>query len=230
MSRGGVLVIPSFAVGRTQEVVFLLRLMEDRGLIPKVPVLLDSPMAQAATKVFMEHKEDQKIDNSFSGPDDNFFPAMFETIDSPDDSMMACMREGPLVVIAGAGMLSGGRVLHHLKTRLPQARNTVLFVGYQAEGSKGRFLLDQGATTKRIRIHHQEIEIEAELASVEGLSAHADYSESLKWLRNFQKPPRMIFVNHGSVDSATALATKIQTELKIESLVAKEGDRKALWS
>lgn len=215
--RNGILVIPAFSVGRTQEILYLLRLLEDSGKIPSVPVLLDSPMSNAATQIFLKNPEDSPLHSSFTGSGDNFFPKKFEAISTVDDSMLACMREGPMVVVAAAGMLSGGRILHHLKRRLPESANTVLFVGYQAEGSKGRFLQDHAKEMGSLRIHHQEIPVEAEISTLPHLSAHADADEILSWIGRIERKPKQIFVNHGSVESCVTLASRIEAELGISA-------------
>lgn len=212
MERGGVLVIPAFAVGRAQEVIYLLRILEDENRIPSVPVILDSPMASQATDIFLRHTEDHVLPYAFA--DGAFYPKQFQTTESQEESMLACMQDGPLIVISASGMLTGGRVLHHLKKRLPDARNTLLFVGYQAEGSKGRYLQDHGRQDGVIRIHHQEVSVEAEIAYIESLSAHGDYEDILSWLRRFQTPPKQVILNHGTPESAEALAEKIRTQLK----------------
>ncbi len=227
--RKGVLIIPAFAVGRSQEILHLFRILEDEGRIPKVPILLDSPMSNAATNIFLNNSEDSPLHSSFSGGVNNFFPSKFEAILSADESIFACMREGPLVIIAAAGMLSGGRVLHHLKQRLPHKENTVLFVGYQAEGSKGRFLQDQGKSLGSLRIHHEEVDVEAEIATLPHLSAHGDAQDIVDWIGRFTRKPSRIFVNHGSIASCTALATRINAELGLCAEAITSERRVSLW-
>lgn len=210
--RQGVLVIPAFAVGRAQEVLYIIRLAEDANLIPKVPVLLDSPMSKIATKVFLDHPEDHKEGLGFSTNkfEEKFLPAKFETTISSDESLMACMRDGPMIVISAAGMLNGGRILHHLKARLPDARNTVLFCGYQAEGTKGRTLQDRPNHLDKLRIHHKEVPIEAEIATIASLSAHGDWQDITDWLKRMNKKPSHVIVNHGDPGAMTAMSAHIQ--------------------
>jgi len=210
--RGGVLVIPAFAVGRAQEVLYIIRLAEDAGLIPRVPVLLDSPMSKVATKVFFDHPEDHKEGVPFTAANghDRYLPEKFETTVSSDDSLMACMREGPMIVISAAGMLNGGRILHHLKARLPHPENTVLFCGYQAEGTKGRTLQDRPNDLSILRIHHQEVPIEAEIATIASLSAHGDWQDITEWLNRMTKPPSHIIINHGEPKSMISMAEHIK--------------------
>lgn len=221
-ARGGVLVIPSFAVGRAQEITYLLRLAEDRGLIPKVPVILDSPMATAATNVCIEHPEDQILESSFVGTGENFRPALFEVTESPDDSMVACMRDGPMIVISSSGMLNGGRILHHLKHRLIDEKNTILFTGYQAEGTKGRYLQENEGSIESLRIHHQDVPILAEIKTLDVLSSHADFQDSLRWIEAMEKKPKLILLNHGHPNSQAALADKIRTRFGIRTMTASE--------
>jgi metallo-beta-lactamase family protein len=210
--RGGVLVIPAFAVGRAQEILYIIRLAEDRGLIPKVPVILDSPMSQIATKVFFEHPEDHREGSPFAKEDgrDYYLPSQFTATISSDDSMLACMRDGPLVIISAAGMLNGGRILHHLKSRLPKEQNTVLFCGYQAEGTKGRTLQERTGGLRVLRIHHQEIPIEAEIATMVSLSAHGDWQDISDWVKRMKRPPSHVIINHGNPEAMTAMAQHIR--------------------
>ena len=220
-ARGGVLIIPSFAVGRAQEVIYLFRMLEDTGAIKPVPVILDSPMASAATRIFQAHPEDHKLASVFNGHgSENFEPRYFETTSSVDESMLSCMREGPMVVVSASGMLTGGRILHHLKARLPDSRNTVVFSGYQAEGTKGRWLQDNCNSAASVRIHHEEIPLDAEIVAIGSLSAHGDYQDTLEWLENMTKVPKRIFLNHGEKEASTALAELIRKKFKNTEVIA----------
>ena len=210
IARKGVVVIPAFAVGRTQEILYMIRLLENQKAIPQVPVVLDSPMATAATRTFLQHSEDHQVATSFNGGPDGFLPRYFETTHSSDESMATCMREGPMIIISASGMLNGGRVLHHLKTRLPDPANSVIFVGYQAEGTKGRYLIEQGKEEGHIRIFHAEVPVEAEVESVDNLSAHADQEDLVEWVGRIQRRPKKIFLNHGSKESSEALKTRLE--------------------
>jgi metallo-beta-lactamase family protein len=221
MSRGGVLVIPAFAVGRAQEVTFIIRLLEDQGRIPVVPVVLDSPMSISAMDVCLNHPED-RLSASGSKDGNEFKPNMFEISATSDQSMMACMREGPMVVISASGMLNGGRILHHLKRRLPDSKNTILFCGYQAEGTKGRFLQENAGTLDELRIHHQSVRVAAEIATIDQLSAHADQEELLGWISQMRRMPKTVIVNHGAPESQKALATLIQKRFGIKAKTAYE--------
>lgn len=214
--RGGVLVIPAFAVGRAQEVTYMLRLLEDQKQIPRVPVILDSPMAASAMEICIRHPEDQALDSAFHGSDEPFRPHLFDVATSTDESMMACMRDGPLIVISASGMLNGGRVLHHLRRRLPDPKNAVLFTGFQAEGTKGRFLQEDAGKVGNIRIFHQEIPVEAEIYTSHHLSSHADQADILDYIERMRRLPTRVFVNHGTPASQTALADKIKARFGME--------------
>ncbi len=220
--RNGVLIIPAFAVGRSQEMIYLIRRLEEDGKIPIQPVVLDSPMAIRATEIAINHKEDHTLDTSFLGAGDNFHPRMFELSQSADDSFLNCMREGPFIVVSASGMLSGGRVLHHLKKRLPEPENCVLFCGYQADSTKGRFLQDNEGNLENIRIHHMEVPIRAQIETISALSAHGDYEEMLEWIEHFDKKPEKIILNHGNPEAQKNLAKLIDEKFGIETICAAE--------
>lgn len=209
--RNGTLIIPAFAVGRTQDLLFSIYRLSQENKIPQIPIYLDSPMAKSVTQIykkyFSEFKYQQKnIELSLTPPN-------FTEVESPDESMLLCMSEEPKIVISASGMLQGGRVLHHLKQKLPDKKNGVLFVGFQGQETKGR-LLQEGLLD--IRIHHQKIPVEAEIFTIEGYSAHADAQDILNWVKNFKQKPDRIFLNHGEYESQKALADLIKTEIGIE--------------
>lgn len=210
VGRQGVLVIPAFAVGRAQEVTYMLRLLEDRQMIPSVPVILDSPMATSAMEICRRHTEDQVLDSAFHGSIEPFLPRQFEVSATADDSMLSCMRSGPLIVISASGMLSGGRVLHHLKRRLPDARNTILFTGYQAEGSKGRYVQEQAVKAGNVRIHHEEIPVGAEVVTLDHLSSHVDQDDIVSYIERMRKLPKQILINHGAPTAQSTLANLLE--------------------
>lgn len=220
-SRGGTVVIPAFAVGRTQEILHLLAILEEQGRIPKVPVYVDSPMANNATDIYLKHDDELKlkvVNNNLESP---ICPSDFNAVRSVDESMLVTMSDGPMVVISAAGMLTGGRVLHHLRRRLPDPKNTVIFVGYQVDETKGK-LLKEGLP--KIRIHKQLIDVEAEITSINSLSAHADSNELVDWVKNFQKKPKQIFLNHGEVSASRALKYRLETELGLNVIIPKMND------
>lgn len=205
-ARGGVVVIPAFAVGRAQNLLYCIHLLKERGVIHHLPVYLDSPMATDATRIYHAHQSEHRLS-----------PAQCEAmchaatiVNKPDDSRALSARRGPMVIISASGMATGGRVVHHLKAFAPDRRNTILFAGYQAGGTRGAAIL-QGAAS--VRIHGEEVPIRAEVAALDGLSAHADAGEIVQWLRGFDTPPRQTFVTQGEPAAADAMRSRIEHEL-----------------
>lgn len=197
--RGGVALIPAFAVGRAQEVLQTLAVLRlEKKINSKIPIYLDSPMATKATEIFLKHQQEHLGKIQFMG--------IFNATSSAIESQAIQESNQPMIIISASGMLSGGRIMHHLKTRLPDPKNGLIFVGYQAETTKGR-LLQNGI--KELRIHHQKIPVNAEVFTVESLSAHADYLDIFDWLKHFQKYPQKIFLNHGETISRQSLAVKL---------------------
>ncbi len=217
IKRGGTLVIPAFTVGRTQELLHIIGCLEQEGKIPPVPVYLDSPMALDATELYLRHPEELQVHNG-AGP---LSCSNYHAVQSADDSMLLCMSHDPKIVISAAGMLTGGRVLHHLKAKLPDEKSAVLFVGFQAEGTKGR-LLRHGL--RKVRIHHQPIDVEAEILSIDTLSAHADSDDLMAWLVQLPEP-RRIFLNHGERLALEALQYRIKTELGWKAEIIRQEER-----
>jgi metallo-beta-lactamase family protein len=208
-ARGGGLLIPSFAVGRTQDLVWLLRRLEDAGRIPSLPVFIDSPMAIDVTDTYGRHPED--VDDEVR----QLLPQRLRCRDYTlvrDAAASKALndRKGPMIVIAGSGMATGGRILHHLKMRLPDPSTTVLFPGFQAEGTRGRTLLQK---PESVRIHGQDVPVRAHIESIDGLSAHADREEILEWLGGFTRAPRQTWIVHGEPHAAESLATAIRARL-----------------
>ncbi len=205
-ARGGVVVIPAFAVGRAQSLLYALHLLKERGDIHHLPVYLDSPMAIDATRIYHQHRAEHRLT-----PEQCRGMCHAATlVNSVADSKALSARRGPLVIIAASGMATGGRVVHHLKSFAPDRRNTILFAGYQAGGTRGAAILG-GA--KSVRIHGIEVPVRAEVASLENLSAHADADEILAWMRGFERPPRQTFVTHGEPAAADAMRARIEHDL-----------------
>lgn len=205
---GGVLVVPSFAVGRTQEVLYHLHKLQGLGRIPTVPIFVDSPMAVDATEVYCRFGDDHNLavdllmDSDkcpLRCPDIHF-------VRSVEESKRLNERPGPAIIISASGMCDGGRVVHHLKRRLPDPRNMVLFVGYQAQGTRGHLLVN-GA--KMVRIHGEETPVRARIKAIESLSAHGDKEDLLRWLAGFTKAPRRTFVVHGEPGARDAFSGDI---------------------
>lgn len=203
LGRQGTLVIPSFALGRSQEILFRIRQLEDKGLIASYPIYLDSPMALDVTDVYLKYQDELKI-RGFSP--DSIWPTKLEFIRKSDDSMLLAMSNHPKIVVSASGMLQGGRVLHHLKTKLPQESNGVLFIGYQGEGTKGR-LLREGIPT--LRLYHQEVEVNAEIFTIDAFSSHADQSQLLEWVSSVIKKPKIIFLVHGESSAQLELSSRL---------------------
>jgi len=205
--RKGMLLIPSFAVGRTQLILYVLYRLIKNGKMPSLPIFIDSPMATRATRTYMQHPEEMKqevIDEGF-----------FEYISSEElmliEDVISSKRlnyfNGPGVIISASGMCSGGRIMHHLFNRIWDRRNTILFVGYQAEGTLGKLLIN-GAT--RIKIFGRELPVRATIKSIQAFSAHADQNGLVNWIRKLSdSPPSHIFINHGEDESREVLKEKI---------------------
>jgi metallo-beta-lactamase family protein len=211
--KGGMLVIPSFAVGRTQTLLYLIRDLKVRKAIPDLPVFVDSPMAQHVTEVFCRHIQDFDEEAKAVFRKTGKCPVLcpnLEFVRTPDESQKINSLRYPAIILSASGMATGGRILHHLKHRLPDARNTILFVGYQSIGTRGQLLKD-GA--KVIKIHGEMIPVRARIRSMEAFSGHADSTEILCWLRTFKKPPKLTFVVHGEQESSAALAKEIHRSL-----------------
>jgi len=227
VARGGAIVIPAFAVGRTQELMYHLSHLEKAGRIPRLPTYVDSPMAIEATEIYCAHPEDFDGDMRDMVMTRNcpLHCGDFRLARSPDESRAINKLKGPVLIISASGMATGGRVLHHLKLRLPDPRTTVLLAGYQAVGTRGRSLQD-GAKT--VRIFGEDVPVRAQVESMHGLSAHADADGLMRWLRTAGRPPKRLFVVHGEPEPADALATRIKRELGWDALVPAYRDRIAI--
>ena len=219
--RGGSIVIPAFAIGRTQTFMYYLRQLEDQQRIPHVPVYIDSPMALSATDLYLRHKEDHDLDFSRlenNGYHDPLNVHEFHLTRTVEESKAINDVKTPCIIISASGMLTGGRVLHHLAQRLPDSRNAVLLGGFQAEGTRGRALQD-GA--KMLRLFGQEVPVAAEIIEMGQFSAHAGKSELLRWLTGFQAPPRQTWLTHGEPSAAQSLQAAIQQDFKWNVAVAR---------
>src|SRR5271167_4095327 len=206
--RGGVVVVPSFAVGRVQTLMYFVKELQDQKKIPTLPVYVDSPMAISVTDLYEHHKEDHDVDFSReeAAHRDPLNVANVHMTRSVEDSKKINDVVTPCIILSASGMATGGRVLHHLAKRLPDSRNAVLIVGYSAEGTLARSLQD-GA--QYVRIHGQEIPVRAEVVVLDQLSAHAGRSELLRWLSGFTAPPRQTFLVHGEPNALEGLRAGI---------------------
>lgn len=205
--RGGVVVIPSFAVGRTQSLLWCIHRLKAEGKIPRaLPVYLNSPMATDVTEIYHRYRAEHRL----SHDECEAMCHAAQIVNSAAESKTLNERKGPMVLIAGSGMATGGRVVHHLKAFAPDPRNAVVFAGYQAGGTRGAAMLG-GAQT--IRIHGEDVPVRAEIVMLSNLSAHADYREMLDWLGHVQTPPRRTFITHGEPAASDALRMRIKREL-----------------
>jgi metallo-beta-lactamase family protein len=203
------ILIPAFAVGRAQEVLYLIRELEDEKRVPILPVILDSPMASKATKVYANRREehDEEYVTASAGNANPLQTHSMTTSTSREDSKRLNKESGARVIISASGMMSGGRVLHHALRVLPDANATVVFVGYQAGGTLGRRVADG---EKEVKVLGQWIPVRCQSVKIGGFSAHADWQEVIRWLQDLPAPPRRVFVTHGEVGSATAMAQHLR--------------------
>lgn len=206
-ARGGVTIIPSFAVGRAQALLYYMHLLKKAGQIPaSLPIYLNSPMAVDATEIYHKHRDDHRL--SYQECEAMCHAA--KIVNTVEDSIALNLRQMPMVIIAASGMATGGRVLHHLKAFAPDPRNTILFSGFQAGGTRGAAMI---AGADSIKIHGEYVPVRARIAQIDNLSAHADGDEILAWLSGFSAPPRQTFITHGEPDAADALRKRIEEQL-----------------
>lgn len=216
VQAGGTMVIPAFAVGRTQTALYLLRELQQQGRVPAgLPIHVDSPMAVHAIRIFMEHREAQHLEmrTQVSQGHDPLGLRDVHLVSSVEESKALNTTPGPSIIVSASGMATGGRVLHHLVQRLPDPQNVVLLVGFQAAGTRGRALAD-GAS--EIQIHGRKIPVRARVEMLEGLSAHADRSEILDWLAGAQRAPGRTYLVHGEPEASQALAELIREKCGLD--------------
>lgn len=208
VARGGVMLMAAFAVGRSQQLIYLLQVLKSEGRIPDLPIYLDSPMAVNATQVYRQFADDHDL---AEGDLDEAHPVLggphVHLVRETDASKALNRIQGPAVILSSSGMMVGGRIVHHLRQRLPDPRNTVILGGYMAEGTRGR-LLQNGAET--LRMFGMDIPVRAAIETVPGLSGHADRTGLLRWLEGLPTPPRRTFLTHGEPESADALAAHLR--------------------
>jgi metallo-beta-lactamase family protein len=208
-ARGGVLLIPAFAVGRAQQMIVLMDELVTTGRLRPFPIHVDSPMAIDASRIYGQYPEASRAGLNGIGGRSLLHGKWVQLHRTRAESEALNSMKGPAVIISSSGMLSGGRILHHCRIRLPKAENTLLITGYQGVGTLGRALLD-GA--KIVRIHKGEVPVLAEVAELRGMSGHADAGEILRWLSAVKTPPRRVFLTHGEDEAALALAARITKE------------------
>jgi metallo-beta-lactamase family protein len=230
LARGGRVIVPSFAVGRTQELVATLHELLERHELPEVPIFVDSPLARVATGVYRQHPEcfDAETWDDFThkgGAPFGFFRLRY--VSSAEESKALNDRTEPCIIIAASGMCEGGRVIHHLRFGIGDPRNTVLFVGYQAEGTLGR-RLKEGAET--VNLFGEATQRRCEVAALEGFSAHADQAEILDWVGRLAPAPRRIFLVHGDLAAAETLAGKLHDRTGATVAIPTPGEEVELWT
>lgn len=204
-ARGGSIVIPSFAVGRAQSLLFHLYRLKQAQRIPDLPVFLDSPMAVSASKLFCHHQQDQRLTEAQSQAACD----VAHYVDEVEESKSLDTSPMPKIIISASGMATGGRVLHHLKQYAPDPRSTIMFAGFQAGGTRGQAMVN-GAET--VKIHGRQIPIRADVRNLDMLSAHGDCDDIMRWLDNFKRPPKTTFITHGEPEASDALRFRISNE------------------
>lgn len=211
VERNGPILIPAFAVGRTQEVLYMIRELEEQKRIPVLPVIVDSPMAAQATQVYNRwHEEhDREYASLLAHKKHPLRTASMQTASSREESKRLNEMKGSRIIISASGMMTGGRVLHHAMRILPNENATVVFVGYQAAGTTGRRIQDG---EREVKIMKNWIPVRCHLEKVEGFSAHADWKAVLRWLSGLRTTPKMVFTTHGEPDAAEAMAGHIRDE------------------
>ena len=226
LSQGGTVLVPAFAVARSQMVTLILREAMKAGEIPEVPVHIDSPMAINATDLYTRYLDRENLDPDLVDEGRvRLFPGNVRFHRTRDESMELNGLPGPRVIISASGMLTAGRVLHHLKRILPDEKNLVLLVGYQAPGTRGRALQDG---TQHLRVHGRDIPVRASHLLVHGLSAHADRNELFEWVSSMRDLPRKVFVVHGEPESSKSFAELIEKELGVKTMCPELGDSVSL--
>jgi len=210
--QGGTLVIPSFAVGRAQTILYLLSLLRQEKAIPPIPIYVDSPMSTNVTKLYCQFSQEHNL------PHDRCIDMckIAHFVNTPQESKELDLNMAPKIIITASGMATGGRVLHHLKAFIGDPKNTIFFIGFQAAGTRGASLVG-GA--KEIKIHGQYFSVKAKIIHGDSFSAHADYTEILTWLKNLKSPPKEIFLTHGEPTQSDALRLRIQDAFKFNCIV-----------
>lgn len=213
-AKGGVLMIPTFSVERAQEIIYLLSILKRENKLPNIPIYLDSPMGVNATEVYFSHKNNHKLTSED-------IKSMIDTVQLISDvraSKTVVSDNNPKIVLAGSGMITGGRILHYLDKYIEHKKNSILIVGFQAEGTRGKALLSGDSELKFFGKYYK---IKAEVFKINAFSGHADQSELIDWLQHFKSPPKLTFINHGEPHQSQALKTKIRTTLNWNCTVAK---------
>ena len=220
-ARGGVIVIPAFAVGRAQALMLHIARLRERGEIPRVPVYLNSPMAVNATELYHAHHDEHRVA-------DEDCHRMFDLatfVNTVEESKALNRQRGPMIIISASGMITGGRVLHHIEAFGPDDRNAIVLAGYQAGGTRGAAL---AAGARTLRMFGREVPIRAEVVQLQGFSGHADAGELLGWMRTAPSAPRIVYLTHGEPDAADTLRGRVERELGWRARVPEHLERVGL--
>jgi metallo-beta-lactamase family protein len=218
-----ILLVPAFAIGRAQQLVYMAREAVASGALPAFPIYIDSPMAVDATAIYCKYPDEHSLaPQQLSGPECVLYGPDVHLCRSVEESKRLNGLDGPALLISSSGMLTGGRVLHHLKQRLPDPKCTVALVGYQAVGTRGR-ALQEGA--QRLKIHGEWVPVRAHVADLGSMSGHADRLELLRWLEPMRRVPRRCFVNHGEEHAAVALAAELHERRGWDAVAPEPGQR-----
>ncbi len=227
VERGGLLVVPSFAVGRTQTLLYAIRELEEQGDVPTLPIYVDSPMAIDATTIFEKRLTDLNLRTRIEKLRGKQIlrPDKVKFCRTKVQSIAINNEMGPAIIISSSGMAVGGRILHHLARCLPDQRNTIMLVGYQVPGTRGRSLLDGQS---HVKIHGRQIPVMAQVENINGYSGHADYREILAWLMGFNRPPKKTFIVHGDEEASAAMAQHIRERFDWDVEIPEYGETFAL--
>jgi len=222
--KGSVVLVPSFSIGRTQELLYSINNLQHQNRIPRIPFFIDSPMAVSTTQVFQQASEEYDTDMKLliKQGEDPLHPEQTTFVRDSEQSRALNSQKGPMVIIAGSGMATGGRIVHHLLHHLSDPTCVVLFTGYQGEGTLGRDLIE-GA--QQVKILGQTVPVRASVEKLNALSAHADQGEIMQWLGNFKTPPKRTFIVHGEPPAQAALMGRIQQDLKWDVVIPKQAQQ-----
>ncbi len=212
------MLVPSFAVGRAQNLLYEIFLLKQAGRIPDLPVFLDSPMAIDSMHIYQRHRREHRL----SVDDCKGMSHVAQICRTVDESRALDQQRYPAIIISASGMATGGRVLHHLRALGPDHRNSIVFAGYQAGGTRGAKMV---AGERSVRIFGEDVRINAEVVSLEGMSAHADASQLIAWMKTAPRAPRHVFINHGEANAADALRIRVGRELHWDASVPLLGQR-----
>jgi metallo-beta-lactamase family protein len=221
LKRSGVAIIPSFSVGRTQDVLYLVKELMDNEDIPTVPVILDSPLSKKANRVFNECFKKRQVKDEILLKK-NIYPSTLKEIDSIVESKNIGSAQGPMIIVSASGMIEGGRVVHHIKQRVSDDKNGIILVGFQPEGTKGRLLMDG---IKVLRLHKEEFNVKASIFYVNSLSAHGDYLDTMGWMKESKVTPKLVILNHGEEQGSHHMKTLLEAHMGFKTTVAKYNEQ-----